>query len=158
MKFKCFKSLEVKPLGGQNTIEIPVGAKLSQQGDFLFYKGLPICSWRSTVAKDHLVWNGDDNADERLVYEKIILFDDRERTWTELVSYIDEDGVEKEKEQKITGRFTPDEIEYMLKNFKQFFTEDGRFNDSFYVGSNIKTVRALAKYLIDPLEQEENIL
>lgn len=147
MKFKCFKKLEIKALGGQDIIEIPVGTRLFQQGEVLFYGGLPICSWRSQIAKNYLVWDGDDNAEERLEYEKIIIFNDRERTWTESVPYIDDDGVEQEITKEVSGRFTPEEVDYMLKNFKQFFTEDGNFNDSFYVGSRIKDIKALAKFL-----------
>lgn len=148
MKFKCFKRFQVRALGNLEPINVPIGAELIRRGDILYYNGIPVCTWRSLIAKEYLVWDGDGMANQRLQYENIILFNPREKTWSEIVYYIDpKDGVEKEKTEEVSGRFSPDEAEYMMENFSQFFHEDARFNDYFYVGSHIQEVKALADYL-----------
>ena len=134
MKYKCFREFKVKTLTDGREITIPPSAELIRLGEFLYYKNLPICVWRSQIAKDNLIWNGDGQADKRLEYESRILFSSRKKTWEEI-------GVTR------SARFSPEEFEYMTDHFPQFFTEDGLFNDYFFVGSHISELKELADYL-----------
>ena len=138
MKYKCFREFKVKTLTDGREVIIPPSAELIRLGDFLYYKNLPICVWRSQIAKDNLIWNGDGQADKRLEYESRILFSSRKKTWTE---YNGKDTITR------SARFTPTEFEYMTDHFPQFFTEDGLFNDYFFVGSHISELKELADYL-----------
>ncbi len=147
MKYKCFKEFKGKDLNS-NSLTVPVGAELTRNGDMLYYNDQPVCIWRSQVAKAYMVWDGDGCADERLGYLNTIVFGPREVSWTELVKEVDENGNEVgEKLETRTDRYTPDEAQYMLEHFPQFFNEDWRFNDYFYVGSHISEQKDLANYL-----------
>lgn len=147
MKYKCFKEFKGKDLN-LKPLTVPVNSELIRKGDILYYNDQPVCIWRSQVAKDFMVWNGDNCADERLGYLKTIVFDPRMKTWEELVKETDEEGnVVNEKMETRSDRYTPDEASYMLEHFPQFFNDDWRFNDYFYVGSHISELKDLANYL-----------
>lgn len=147
MKYKCFKEFKGKDLN-LKSLTVPVNSELIRQGDILYYNDQPVCIWRSQVAKDYFIWNGDNCADERLGYLKTIVFDPREVSWEELVKEFDEEGnITDEKLETHTDRYTPEESKYMLEHFPQFFDDNWRFNDYFYVGSHISELKDLANYL-----------
>lgn len=147
MKYRCFKKFSGKDLN-LNPLTIPVNAELTRQGDILYYNNQPVCIWRSQMAKDFLVWNGDACADDRLNYLKVIIYDPREKTWTEIVKEINsETGEEQEVSVKRYGRFTPEESDYLLNRYPQFFNDDGRFSDYIYVGSHISDLKDIVNYL-----------
>lgn len=147
--YLVYKTYTGKNLLSQD-VEIPVGTYVDRVGDLVYFEGIPFCTWRSYVAKNYLIWNGDDQAETRLLYENIIIFGERVRIWSTEVPVYNESGKEIGKKLvRVTGRFSPNEISYMKKMFPQLLKEEDvfNFNDYFYTGSSIKEIEALANYL-----------
>ena len=154
MRYKCFREFTGKDLN-LKSLFVPVDAELIRQGDVLYYGNKPVCIWRSQMAKDYLVWNGDGCADERLGYLRVIIYNPREMSWTEMVTEYDEETGEEKGKVPVTryGRYTPEESEYLLNRYPQFFSEDGRFSDYFYVGSHVSDLKDMANYLNSHIEE-----
>lgn len=147
MNYVCVKKYVGKNFA-LKFIEIPIGSKVERQGDFLMWKSIPFCSWRSDVAKKYFVW--DDNFQARASYIYTIVEEDRLRVWTENVPvYDDSTGkVIDFKTKERVGRFSPDEVSYIKKNFPHLLTNESvlNFNDFFYTGSKITDLEKLALY------------
>ena len=134
-----------------NDIEIPQGLYLERVKDNIYFNGIPFCTWRSNVAKNYLIWNGDGCAEQRLYYENIIIFSEREEIWEETIPLYDKYGnIIGETKVANSGRFSPNEIAYMRKTFPDLIKEGSvfSFNDYFYTGSSIEEIKNLANYLI----------
>lgn len=149
MKYKCIKKFKGKSLGeGNKEVTFPKGSELTRQGDFLYYGDVPVCVWRSQVAKDFFVWNGDGQGDLREEYLNVIVHGPREKSWIEVREYEDPETHEVKKENIVRkGRFSPEEAEYLEKTYPQFFNPDGIFSDYFYVGSHVSDLKDMSSYL-----------
>lgn len=119
--YVCHKNYSGKTMQA-NQIEIEQGESLERQGDVLFYKGEPVCIYRSLVGKQHFSANDDGCGLERgtltwaLAYEPRLCFGG-------------------DKEQGPQQRFTDDEIEVLLTKWQHFLKPDIDFilfNDSFF--------------------------
>lgn len=131
-------------------VEVPAGIFVERIGDLIYFKGIPFCTWRSQVAKDYLIWNGDGCFKERSFCEGVILFEPRLKKWKDYISvYDDTEEVLRKKETFFGDRFSPAEISFIKKRFPQLVEERPGlfFNDFFYTGSDIGDVRDLALYL-----------
>lgn len=70
-EFICKKKYKGKNILGDK-VSVPVDAEIDKYENFLLYKGKPICLYRSQVAKDYFVWNGDGCGEERWKLEQEI--------------------------------------------------------------------------------------
>lgn len=145
--FICVKSYIGKNMMGSK-VEIQAGSLLERKGNYIFWNNVPLCTWRSQIAKTYMVWN--DNFERRARALKIILNENRISYWNEQVALRDENG-DKVTSQTVqfSGRYSPKEIAYIKEHYPSLLENaDGlHFNDFFYVGSNIDTLESLAEYL-----------
>lgn len=151
MKFLLRKDFNGKNLFGMS-VSIEAGTYLESDNKYILFNRLPIFAIRSEMAKNVCVWADDGHEQERLLYELVIVFNTRIKEWTEKVPVYDDSGkITKYEEVTITGRFTPREVKYIRANFSNLLTDDEntiRFNDYFYVGSNINEIYNLYIYLM----------
>lgn len=150
MKFLLRKNYEGTNLFGE-PVNIQAGSYLEADNKYVLYNGLPIFAIRSSIAKSICIWADDGHEDLRLVYESVILFNSRIKSWKNKVPVYDENGdISGYEEVTSYGRFTPNEIAYIRLNFSNLITNDPvlRFNDYFYVGSKISEISELYAYLV----------
>lgn len=149
MKFLVRKRYSGKNLLGQN-IDIPENIYIESDNKFILWYGLPVCIYRSKLANEHFVWADDGFEHSRTMFEESILFTDRLKIWSESVPIYDDLGnVTSYKTVNRSARFSPEEVEYIKKNFSHLVLPgDGLvFNDLFYIGSDIKDIEKLARYI-----------
>lgn len=112
----------------------------------LYYDNRLICIARSYNGKQHFARNDDGNGLERGDISYAIAYGERNRTWTEETTVIDEDGTEHKEIVEMQGRFTPEEIAMIERDYPQFDKNpDGvlLFSDEFFT-ADIETLRELA--------------
>ncbi|WP_295156295.1 hypothetical protein [Selenomonas sp. AE3005] len=148
MQYITHKDVSSKTLSGNKTIKR--GEILELREDMiLYYQNAAICVARSYNGKQHFAINEAGNGLERGDITYAIAFADRKRTWTEEISYIDEEtGEEVTETIECSGRFTPDEEKMIKSEYPQFVPEPGsmEFSDSFFTAP-ISELRELAAKL-----------
>ena len=149
MKFLVRKDFNINNLFGM-PVSAEAGSYLESDDKYILINGLPVFSVTSDMAKTYCIWADDGQEDLRLMYESVIVFNPRMKEWKiQVPSYDDEGNLIGYESRTVMGRFSPDEIDYMKKNFSQFLAKGQvfRFNDFFYIGSDIKDISNLYKYI-----------
>lgn len=135
-----------------DTVTIPAGASLNLEKGFLVYKKKhPICLEGSAVCTDNLIYNKDNNYKERYLYENYIIFSPRKRHWYQVEDTYDEIGNRTgQKNILCSGRFTPEEENYIREHFRKYIIDGNvfRYNKQFYTG-NIDDIKRIYQYLYD---------
>lgn len=150
MKFLTRIPFNGKNLLGQ-PVSIPAGEYVFSDDRYILYNGLPICAPRSRIARTYFIWADDGQENNRAAYIGIILFNERTRIYKSRTPIYDEDGnIVSYREGYAATRFSPEEVEYLTKNFSHLIKPgDGfLFNDLFYIGSDIKDLQKMASYLL----------
>nr|DAL61144.1 MAG TPA_asm: hypothetical protein [Caudoviricetes sp.] len=141
----CIKTYEGRDLTGKK-VTIPIGSRLEVKGDFLYWESIPLCTWRSDVAKKNFVW--DDNFELRVWYQNTILDGDRVRTWTERVPNYDDKGrIIGTREVIMHGPYKPEEVLYIKEHYPDLVQagEVINYSDGFYK-ADIDRLESLAEY------------
>lgn len=130
-------------------VSIKRGETLIFMGITLYYKERPVCVARSYNGTTHFSRNDDGNGLERGDITYAIAYGERNRTWTEETTVIDEDGTEHKEIVEMQGRFTPEEIAMIERDYPQFDRDPAGvllFTDEFFM-ADIETLRELASRL-----------
>lgn len=149
MKFLVRKEFNGKNLLGHD-IHIPCSVYVESDSKFILWEGLPVCIFRSNLANEYFIWADDGFEQTRLTFEDAILFKKRTKIWNETVPIYDDNGnLIKYETVEHVGRYSPEEVNYIRTNFNHLILPgDGFvFNDLFYIGSNIKDIEKIARYL-----------
>lgn len=134
----------------EQDIVIPAHVYIGSDDRFILWDDIPVCTINSQITRDYFVWADDGNEHARISYENTILFFPRIRSWYEEVPVYDDTGREIGKKNiYFEGRFTPTEIKYIKTNFSKYLLNGDAivFNSLFYIGSDIKEIKALSDYL-----------
>ena len=51
-----------------SSVNLPRDTELTRKGDMIYFKDIPICIWRSEIAKQYFVYNKDGKGRERFDY------------------------------------------------------------------------------------------
>lgn len=147
--FICREDFHGKNLIMQD-IFVPFDTSVESDDRYLYFEGYPFCFIDSQVARDYFVWNGDGKGSIRKGLEEIIIFLPREREWEVQIPIYDEQyNIIGYKKGYAIGRYTPQEVEYIKKNFPKL-VKDGpniEWSDWLFIGSDIKELQELASYL-----------
>ena len=120
--------------------EIQEGERLQERNGFLYQNGLPVCIYRSDVAKHHFARNDDGKGMERGKLTYAIAYSDRVREWEE-----------KNGDESVTrsARMTPEEAAMIRERFPRFVREGSdalNFSDAFFL-ADIEDLKAVADSL-----------
>lgn len=149
MKFYTRLQFEGKNLAEQDIV-IPRHTYVDADSRYILWNKIPVCAIDSQIARDYFIWADDGKELARIQYEETIIFNPRFRQWEGKVPVKDETGrIIDYKIVTMESRYTPEEVDYMLNNFGQFFDNKDSvvFNKYFFIGSHIEEVGALADYL-----------
>lgn len=146
MTFVCIKEYNGKTLAAKR-VDIPIGSKVECRGNYLYWENIPLCTNRSSVAKEYFIW--DDNLERRVMYQNIIFDPNRLRKWIVPTPRTDDEGREVGVENIMTyGRYSPTEVKYIQQHWSHLVINGSTlvFNDTFYCGSDIEDLAKLAQY------------
>lgn len=147
--YVCRKDFNGKNLLMQD-IFIPFDTEINIEGRYLYFEGYPFCLEGSHVARTYFVWNGDGKGSMRRALEDIILFLPREREWKAMIPIVDESGqIIEYREVIVSGRYTPQEIEYIKEHFPNLVKNCSgiEWSDNLYKSTDLDELKELAAYL-----------
>ena len=119
MEYITHTRFDGKTMQGEAAL-IRRGDRLERRGDLLFYKGKPVCVYRSLIGKQHFAINDDGKGLERGDLSYAIAYAHR----------VNHDGG-----GDIQQRFTDSEIEILVRDWREYLKPDCDtilFNDKFF--------------------------